>query len=152
MDTNIYRSHRAVAAHRSAKGVARGAGETLSLRSLGLQPWLGSDTADGPEKPWGGSYFQITDKGLSRELGYVGGYGEILGEMVDAYEAAREPGQDGDPKIKAQIAKLQRARLYFRYPMQDEEGRRAMRLETGIGWRDAHFPGAVTYAQRSGPR
>ena len=149
VDTNIYRSHRAVAAIDSPNAWPDEQAKRYLYEALGLQPWLGADTDHGSEKQWGANYFQITDKGLSRELGYVGGYGEILGEMVDAYEAAREPGQEGDPKIKAQIAKLQRARLYFRYPMPDEEGFRAMRLETGIGWRDSHFPGPVTYAQRS---
>lgn len=150
VDTNLYRSHRAVAAIDPANAWPEEQAKRYLYEALGLLPWTGSDTNHGSEKEWGANYFQITDKGLSRELGYVGGYGEILGEMVDAYEAAKEPGQEGDPKIKAQIAKLQRARLYFRYPMPDEEGFRAMRLETGVGWRDAHFPGPVTYAQRDG--
>ncbi|MDR3406090.1 MAG: hypothetical protein P4L99_26625 [Chthoniobacter sp.] len=149
VDMNLYRSHRALVAIDPQNAWPEEQARHYLYEALGLQPWLGADTDQGPEKQWGTNYFQITNKGLSRELGYVGGYGEILGEMVDVYEAAREPGQEGDPKIKAQIAKLQRARLYFRYPMPDEEGFRAMRLETGIGWRDAHFPGPVTYAQRS---
>lgn len=149
VDTNLYRSHRALVAIDPQKAWPEEQAKRYLYEALGLLPWTGSDTDHGSEKTWGANYFQITDKGLSRELGYVGGYGEILGEMVDAYEAAREPGQEGDPKIKAQIAKLQRARLYFRYPMPDEAGFRAMRLETGVGWRDAHFPGPVTYAQRS---
>jgi hypothetical protein len=146
---NLYRSHRALVAIDPQNAWPEEQARRYIYEALGIQPWLGADTDHGPEKQWGSNYFQITDKGLSRELGYVGGYGEILGEMVDVYEAARMPGQEGDPKIKAQIAKLQRARLYFRYPMADEEGYRAMRLETGIGWRDAHFPGPVTYAQRN---
>ena len=149
-DTNIYRSHLGVAAIDPANAWPDAQAKRYLYEALGLAPWLGSDTASGSEKPWGASYFQITDKGLSRELGYVGGYGEILGQMVDAYDATRAPGQAGDPKIRAQIVKLQRARMFFRYPMQDEEGHRAMRLETGIGWRDSHFPGPVAYAQRAG--
>lgn len=150
VDTNIYRSHLAIAAIDPQNAWPQEQAKRYLYESLGLAPWLGSDTENGPERPWGSHYFQITGKGLSRELGYVGGYGEILGQMVDAYDTTREPGKDGDPKVKAQIAKLQRARLFFRYPMQDEEGHRAMRLETGIGWRDTHFPGPLTYAQRSG--
>jgi hypothetical protein len=150
VDTNIYRSHLAVAAIAPANTWPNAQAQRYLYECLGLAPWLGPDTENGPLKPWGSNYFQITEKGLSRELGYVGGYGEILGQMVDAYDATRMPGQEGDPKVKAQIAKLQRARLYFRYPMLDEEGHRAMRLETGVGWRDTHFPGSVTYAQRGG--
>jgi hypothetical protein len=43
-----------------------------------------------------------------------------------------------------------RARGVFRYPMLDETGHPAMRLETGVGWRDTHFPGSVIYAQPLG--
>ena len=150
VDTNLYRSHRAVLAIDPKNAWPEEQAKRYLYEALGLAPWLGSDTDTGSEKQWGANYFQITDKGLSREFGYVGGYGEILGQMVDAYDATREPGQPGDVKVKAQIAKLQRARLFFRYPMVDEEGHRAMHLETGIGWRDSHFPGGITYAQRAG--
>ena len=51
--------------------------------------------ADGSREAMGREYFQITEKGLSRELGYVGGYGEILGQMVDAYDATRDPAGKG---------------------------------------------------------
>jgi hypothetical protein len=149
-DTNIYRSHRGMAAIDPSHAWPEARAKHYLYEALGLAPWLGSDTEGGSNKKWGGNYFQITDKGLSRELGYVGGYGEILGQMVDAYNAARDPGQEGDAAIKTRVAKVQRARLFFRYPMQDEEGYRAMRLETGVGWRDTHFPGPVTYAERSG--
>jgi len=155
VDTNLYRSHRALAALNSADAWPEERARHYLYQAFGLEPWLGADTAsgsangEGPEKSWGTHYFQITDKGLSRELGYVGGYGEILGQMVDAYEATYDPGQEGDAKMKAQIAKLQRARLYFRYPTADEDGFRAMRIETGVGWRDTHFPGPVTYSQRT---
>lgn len=150
VDTNLYRSHLALAAIEPANAWPEQRAKRYLYECLGLSPWLGSDTADGSEKSWGTSYLQLTEKGLSRELGYVGGYGEILGQMVDAYDATRAAGQGGDPMIKAQIAKLQRARLFFRYPMPDDDGFRCMRLETGAGWRDAHFPGGVTYAQRAG--
>lgn len=149
-DTNLYRSHRALVAIDPASAWPEEQAKRYLYECLGLMPWLGTDTPTGPEKPWGANYLQLTEKGLSRELGYVGGYGEILGQMVDAYEATCSPGQEGDPKLKAQIARLQRARLYFRYPMADDEGHRAMRLATGIGWRDTHFPGGITYAQREG--
>lgn len=150
VDTNMYRSHRALQVIDPERAWPEEQAKRYLNECMGLAPWTGSDTETGADKKWGDHYFQITDKGLSKELGYVGGYGEILGQMVDAYEATSDPGKEGDARFKAQIAKLQRARLYFRYPMSDEEGNRAMRLETDIGWRDPHFPGAVTYAQRSG--
>lgn len=150
VDTNIYRSHRGVVAIAPSNAWPEEQAKRYIYECAGLLPWLGNDTPTGSEKPMGDSYFQITEKGLSRELGYVGGYGEILGQMVDLYEITRLAEPEGDSKIKARIAKVQRARGFFRYPMQDDEGHRAMRLETGIGWRDSHFPGGVTYAQRSG--
>ena len=150
IDTNLYRSHRAVAAIDPAGAWPEDQGRRYLDECVGLAPWLGSDTDLGSERPLGSDYFEFTAAGLSRELGYVGGYGEILGQLVDAYDATRMPGHEGDPRIKEQIAKAQRARLFFRPPLPDAAGHRAMRLETAIGWRDARLPGDVTYAQRSG--
>ena len=117
--------------------------------SVGLQPWLGSDTDAGPSRTAGDHFFQLTEKGLTRELGYVGGYGEVLDWVTQIYDATRPaPGQPGDPKIRDQLAKIARARAAFRYPAVDADGNRAMRMETPVGWRDAHYPGDVTYAQR----
>jgi hypothetical protein len=117
--------------------------------SIGLQPWLGSDTCDGSEKPVGDNYYQLTKKGLTRELGYVGYYGEVLDWVTQIYDVTRpRPGQPGDEKIKAQLEKITRARAVFRYPMLDADGYRAMRIETIIGWRDVHYPGDVVYGER----
>src|SRR6185295_16280848 len=71
------------------------------------------------------------------------------------YDATREyrgdgHGGEGDPKLKAQLARMARARMAFRYPAPSDDGRPAMRLETGVGWRDAHFPGPVVYTQPTG--
>src|SRR5690606_38166384 len=51
--------------------------------SVGLVPWLGKETPTGPEKPLGDGYWQLTTKGLTKELGYVGYYGEVLDWVVD---------------------------------------------------------------------
>lgn len=117
--------------------------------SVGLDPWLGSEKDGQPGKPLGDSFHQTTARGLTRELGYVGNYGEVLDWVARIYEATRPaPGQPGDPAIKAQLVKIARARAPFRYPMVDAEGKRAMIMETIVGWRDTHFPGDVTYDQR----
>ena len=91
--------------HRSARMRGRGSRAKRYLyEALGLQPWLGADTENGPNKQWGANYFQITGQGLSREkLGYVGGYGEILSEMVDVFEAVREAARKATRRSKAQI-------------------------------------------------
>ena len=69
VDTNLYRSHRAIVAIDPANAWPEAQARHYLDEALGLAPWLGADTAEGSEKPWGGNYFQITEKGLSRELG-----------------------------------------------------------------------------------
>ncbi|MFP5039341.1 hypothetical protein [Parasediminibacterium sp. JCM 36343] len=118
--------------------------------AVGLQPWTGSDGEDGkPNYSMGTDYWQLTAKGLTKELGFVGNYGEVIDWCAEIYEATRpQPELPGDEKIKAQVEKIALARSYFRYPMLDDDKYAAMRQETHVGWRDAHYPGDVTYAQR----
>lgn len=117
--------------------------------SIGLDPWLGSEIDGKPTRPLGDDFHQLTTKGLTKELGYVGNYGEVLDWVSQIHEATRPaPGKPGDPAIKAQLAKCARARAPFRYPMLDPDGCRAMIMETIVGWRDVHYPGDVTYDQR----
>ena len=92
---------------------------------------------------------QLTAKGLTKELGYVGSYGEVLDWVGQIYDATRPaPGAPGDPKIREQFVKIALARAPFRRPALDEDGNRAMRLESVIGWRDLVFPGIVLYGQK----
>ncbi len=119
--------------------------------SVGLAPWLGKETDDGPAKNLGDNYWQLTEKGLTKELGYVGYYGEVLDWVVDIYKSSALPGmpETGDPIIKQQLLKMMNARSYFRYPALDENGNKAMRIEAVIGWRDqGHYPGNVLYGDR----
>ncbi|WP_367874248.1 hypothetical protein [Luteolibacter sp. Populi] len=117
--------------------------------SVGLEPWLGSEKDGVPVKPLGDAYFQLTRDGLTKELGFVGNYGEVTDWVAQIYEATRtSPGQAGDARLKEQLVKIARARAPFRYPLQDGDGFRAMVQETAVGWRDAHYPGNVTYTQR----
>jgi len=117
--------------------------------SIGLEPWLGSEKDGKPTRPLGDHYFQITDKGLTRELGFVGNYGEVIDWVCQIYDATRPaPEKPGDKRVMEQLVKIARARAPFRYPMTDSEGYRAMIQETVVGWRDVHFPGDVTYTQR----
>lgn len=117
--------------------------------SVGITPWLGSLTDNGPAKPLGDHYMQLTRKGLTRELGYVGSYGEVTDWVAQIYDATRPSlDQPGDPKILAQLVSITKARAVFRYPGVDENGHRAMFLESVIGWRDDHYPGGIVYAQR----
>ena len=150
-DTNIYLSNCGVAAIDPANAWPEAKALDILYQGVGLVPWLGKETANGPEKLFGSDFYQVTQKGLSRERGYAGGYGEGGVEgAIDMYEATRGVGPEGDPKLKAQMLKMMRARAPFRYPMLDDEGHPCMRLETAVGWRDTHLPGEVMYVQRAG--
>lgn len=104
--------------------------------SIGLNPWLGKDLPDGSsEKPYGANFFLTTRKGLSKELGYVGTYGETI--LVFGSEMAQ---LTGDQKILEQLRRIQHARFAFRYPGFDAEGRHCMKLASEIDNRTAHYP------------
>ncbi|MCZ4223465.1 hypothetical protein O0931_09165 [Pedobacter sp. SJ11] len=121
-------------------------------QSVGLRPWLGKETPNGPERNLGDNYWQLTSKGLTKELGFVGYYGEVLDWVVDIFNATGKEGvaNSGDPEIRKQLLKMMAARGYFRYPAADEDGKRAMRIEAVIGWRDnSHYPGDVIYGDRA---
>ena len=145
----IYLSNRGIAVVDPAKALPEEQMRHYLYESIGLTPWLGSETDHGPAKPLGDHYFQLTAHGLTKELGFVGYYGEVLDWVTLIYDATRPgPGLPGDPRIKAQLIKIAHARAAFRYPMLDADGSRAMRAETIVGWRDDHYPGDVTYAER----
>jgi hypothetical protein len=116
--------------------------------SVGIEPWRDSDGK--PAWNVGTNYWQLTAKGLTKELGYVGYYGEVLDWMTTIYEATRPVlDQPGDAQIGAQLVRAAHARSVFRYPGVDAEGCRAMRIEAMVGWRDGgHYPGNIAYAER----
>lgn len=105
-------------------------------QSAGIDPWLGSDLPEGGRAaPYGKGYHLITRKGLSRELGYVGSYGEtILPFMVELAQLTQ------DPALRQQTRIVQIARHPFRYPSQDADGYRCMKLASEIDNRVAHYP------------
>ncbi|MFT7772176.1 hypothetical protein [Roseateles sp.] len=134
----------------------------LLHEAVGLKPWSGSldekgrlsnasSAADTGGFSVGSGYLQFTAAGLSKELGFVGSYGEIQDLLANAYLATvPRPGEAGDAQLLAQFRKVSRARQYFRYPNVDLDGYRTMSLETVIGWRDVKYPGVTTYVQRIG--
>ncbi len=150
VDLNIFLANQGLAALDPALALPRSQVLNYLYQSVGLEPWLGSETGHGPDLALGNHYWELTAKGLTKELGYVGYYGEVLDWVTQIYDATRPgPGQPGDPRIKAQLVKIARARAVFRYPMLDADGNRAMRIETIVGWRDEeHYPGDVAYSER----
>ncbi|MBS1907783.1 MAG: Tat pathway signal sequence domain protein [Actinobacteria bacterium] len=122
---------------------------TWIYEAVGLAPLSSGENADGSKK-WklGHDYHLYTQKGLSRELGYVGGYGEILADLLTSMYEMVTTGQNHvvDDALRAQIEKVLTTRGWFRHEGADTAGNRVMKLETIIGWRNEHYPGEVDYA------
>ncbi|MEV6590096.1 Tat pathway signal protein [Streptomyces acidicola] len=115
-------------------------------QAVGLVPWLGPEKADGtPTKPLGGSYYQVSKKGISKELGYAGNYGELQEWLSMVYDAVIGIGGVEDTTLHAHLLKIAKARTVFHYPALDGDGYKSMRLEAIIGWRDTEYPGKVAY-------
>ena len=151
-DMNIYLSNRGLEVVDPASALSEAAVRRYLYEAVGLEPWRDSDPgADSHQWGVGTNYWQLTAKGLTKELGFVGYYGEVLDWVTSIYDATRPaPGLPGDAKIKAQLEKIAQARAPFRAPGTDADGFRAMRAETIVGWRDSgHYPGDVMYAERS---
>ncbi|MBK1828699.1 hypothetical protein [Haloferula rosea] len=150
VDMNIYRCNRAVKALSPMAAWPEDKALRLLHESAGVEPWSGSWDADlTPSWKLGKEHMLFTAQGLTKELGYVGHYGEIvIGMMLEAYDSTRpSPDRPGDPRLKAQLIKMARARGVFRYPLPDADGYRSMHIETVIGWRDWYYPGGTTYEQ-----
>jgi hypothetical protein len=125
----------------------------LLYEAMGLEPFSGSwDESGRPDWSQGKNKMLLTEQGLTKELGFVGYYGEIVSDFgVMIYEATKPaPDQEGDPRLKEQLIKMCRARAPFRYQLIDEKGYRSMNLEAIIGWRDWKYPGGPIYDQTNG--
>lgn len=147
-DMNIYFSNRGLEVIDPANALSETEVRRYLYEAVALEPWRDSDGA--PTWNVGTNYWQLTAKHLTKELGYVGYYGEVLDWVTSIYDATRPaPGEPGDEKIKQQLENIANTRAIFRYPGIDEDGNRAMLIEGVVGWRDAgHYPGDVAYAER----
>lgn len=145
----IYRANRGIAVLEPDKALPEPQALRYLYESVGLEPWRDSDPG-GRQWNVGANYMQLTAKGLTKELGYVGSYGEVVDWVADIYDATRPaPDQPGDERIKAQLVKIAKARAAFRHPALDAGGNRTMRLEQIVGWRDSRYPGYMVYGQRA---
>ncbi|HEX9048701.1 MAG TPA: hypothetical protein VF988_16865, partial [Verrucomicrobiae bacterium] len=136
VDYNLYAANRGLQILDPAQALPEKQALRYLYEAVGLLPWLGNDTADGgSEKPYGTNYFQITHKGLSRELGFVGTYGETILKFMRDMAAL-----SGDENVRKQLIKIETTRMNFRYPSEDSDGYRQMKLATEIDARTAHFP------------
>ena len=118
--------------------------------SIGLIPFRGfEDAAGNSNYELGTDYHEVTSGGLTRELGYVGSYGEVTDWLIMMYESVTRgyQGQDA-PELAAQMIKMIKARGLFHPIDVDEAGARVARVETVVGWRNEAYPGSVNYASR----
>ena len=118
MDMNIYLSNRGLEVVDPTNALSETAVRRYLYEAVGLEPWRDSDPgADSRSWGVGTNYWQLTAKGLTRELGFVGYYGEVLDWVTLIYEATRPaPGLPGDERIKAQLEKIASVRAPFRAP------------------------------------
>ncbi|WP_369188785.1 carbohydrate binding domain-containing protein [Streptomyces sp. R08] len=145
----IYTCNRALALLSPSDAWSEFEAKSWIYQAVGLEPWAGSqDQAGNWTWPLGHDYYTVTPKGLSRELGYVADYGETSGILVRIYEAVTKgAGGAPDPKLKARMTTMAKARSWFRHPAVDPDGYKTVRIETQIGWRNEPFPGDIVYAQ-----
>ncbi len=151
-DQNTYYCNLAVRLIYPTKAWPEKKARLMLYEAMGLEPFSGSwDEYARPDWSHGKEKMLLTDMGLTRELGYVGAYGEIISDSGYAmYEATKSSPEGADQRIKEQLVKMMRARSFFRYPLMDAEGYRSMNQEALIGWRDWKYPGQVIYDQTNG--
>jgi hypothetical protein len=147
----IYQANRGLSLLSPADAWPESKARQFVYESIGLAPWLGSELPDGTRtKPLGDDYYVVSPKGLTRELGYVGGYGEVTDWLVMMYESiTRGHGAVDAPEVRDQMLKIIKTRARFRHFDVDADGNRLCRLETVIGWRNEVYPGIADYVQPS---
>jgi hypothetical protein len=147
----LYQCNRGLRLLGSELAVSEDKARDYLYQSIGIKPYLGPENLDGtPMLPMGRGYYQVTRQGLTRELGYVGGYGEVTDWLVMMYESVtRGVGGQEAPELREQMIKIIKARGPFRYVDVDDAGARVARAETVVGWRNEHFPGEITYTGRT---
>ncbi|MDF7799260.1 hypothetical protein P4C99_07275 [Pontiellaceae bacterium B1224] len=152
-DQNTYYCNAAIREIYPKKAWPEEKARLMLYEAMGLEPFSGNWDKNGkPDWNMGKNKMLLTEQGLTKEYGYVGAYGEIISDSgVGIYEATKPaPDLEGDPRIKAQLIKMVRARAPFRYPLIDQDGYRSMNQEAIIGWRDWKYPGNVIYDQTNG--
>jgi len=142
----IYACNRGLTFLGSDSALAEATARGYVYQALGIDPWAGPESPLGtPTDPLGDDYYQFSSAGLSKELGYVGNYGEFGDWVTHLYKLVTTQNGVTDTTLYDQCVKIHHVRAYFRYPDVDDDGYTAMRLQTLIGWRDVVYPGPVLY-------
>jgi hypothetical protein len=149
--TGIYQANRGLSLIAPSLALPEKTARGYLYQSIGITPWYGPENPLGtPTKPLGNHYLQISEKGISRELGYVGNYGETQGWLTMMYESVvRGYGAVAAPEIYDRLVQVGKARGYFRYVDVDAEGNKIAYVESVVGWRNEAYPGALCYAHRT---
>ncbi|GGN23010.1 Tat pathway signal sequence domain protein [Streptomyces fuscichromogenes] len=148
----LYQANRGLRLLGSEAALSETKALTYVYQAVGLSPWLGREDAEGnPSRILGENYHVVTKAGLTRELGYVGSYGEVLDWLVMLYESITRGHDPQDPptELRAQIIKIMKARGKFRIVDVDADGCRIAKTESVIGWRNEVYPGETAYASRT---
>ena len=153
-DDQIYSANKGLIALGDSRAMSETAAQRYIKEAVGLLPYTGSDLENGgSEKPYGANYYQITNKGLSREWGYVGGaYGEMSPFAAKFYKMT------GNEEFRKQAVKMIKARANFRRPALQKTGTSyywAMEAIGLLSWRgvrecDGDFSNQIAYGDRAG--
>jgi len=144
-EVSIYASNKAVAALVPAMAWDESYALQTVYEAVGLLPfgsWYAPMTPSSSTNIYFSTnwdYYQVTTKGLAREMGYVALYGE------DGPLLAKLARLSGDETLKQHCAKFMAARAPFRFLDNDSSGNIAMRIENAISGRHNHQTGRVQY-------
>lgn len=147
-DSSIYKANRGLLALSDARAFTETAAQRYLREACGLAPWLGSDLPEGGSAlRYGSNYWQVTPKGLTREWGFVGGYGEMQIYAATFYDWT------GNTEFRDQAVKMIKARAPFRRPAIEVSGSSNYRCMERVGlisWRgvreaDGDFTNDLNY-------
>jgi hypothetical protein len=150
-DINIYKANRGLLDLGNPSAFTETAAQRYLKESVGLLPWLGSDLPGGGSSlKFGSDYDQVTQKGLTREWGYAGGYSEMSVYAASFYQWT------GNAAFKDQAVKMLKAIASMRRPAIDVSGAsnyRSMEREGLLAWRgvreaDGYFSNEIAYGNQ----
>lgn len=152
-DDQIYGANKGLITLGDSRAMSETDAQRYIKEAVGILPYTGSDLANGGSvKPYGSNYFQVTQKGLTREWGYVGGsYGEMSPFAAKFYRMT------GNEEFRKQAIKMIKARVNFRRPALQKTGTSyywAMEAIGLLSWRgvrecDGEFSNQIAYGDRA---
>lgn len=97
-------------------------------------------------RPYGGNYFPLTHRALTRENGYVGNYGETANYLPEwVYRTWNHGDYELSDTILRAALKNIHARSFMRYQSVDFDGFRVMHMEQATDERNPAMHGKIAY-------